>query len=94
MKNETRRRGMAAALDMPLELERGIVKVTMIGDVSVLVENHGGIRAFSPHRVAVNVGDGVLVIRGEGMCLKLLKKDEVEAEGRIFGVDFEKGGAR
>lgn len=93
MKNETRRRGVAAALDIPMELERGVVKVTMIGGFSVLVENHDGIRAFSPRCIAVRVGDDDLVIRGEEMCLRLLKKDEVEAEGRIFGVSFEKGGS-
>ena len=92
MKKESRGRGVAAALDMPLDLERGIVKVTLIGDLSVLVENHGGIRGFSPQRIAVNVGDRVLVIRGDGMCLRFLKKDEIEAEGRIFSVAFEKEG--
>ena len=90
MKKEDARRGIAASLDMPLELERGIAKITIVGG-SVLVENYGEIRKFSEERVVLRCGKKDLVIRGKGLSLGLLKKDEIEAEGEILGVYFEEG---
>ena len=90
MKREEMERYAAASLDMPAELAHGVPRIVITGDQSVLVENHGGIRGFSSERMRIGCLYGEIVIEGEGLRLGLLKKEELEAEGEIRGVYFEK----
>ncbi len=94
MKEKGFQRGIAASLDMPLELGSGAVKITVVDGSSVLVENHGGIRRFTSTEIVVGTEEKELVIRGAGLSLTLLKKDEIEAEGDIFGVYYKKDGGK
>lgn len=90
MRKEEIERYAAASLDMPAELAHGVPRIVITGDQSVLVENHGGIRGFSSERMRIGCLYGEIVIEGEGLRLGLLKKEELEAEGEIRGVYFEK----
>ena len=89
MKKEDLSRSLAASFDMPDELMTKMPHITITGNHSVLVENHGGIRSFSAEKVCIGSSCGTIVLGGTGLELRLLKKDELEAEGTIFMVRFE-----
>lgn len=91
MRKEDMQRYAAASLDMPAELASGVPRIVVTGNHRVLVENHGGIYGFSPEQVRVACLYGELVIEGRHLELRLLKKDELEAEGEITGVSFREG---
>lgn len=91
MKKEDMGRYVASSLDMPAELALGVPRIVITGNDSVLVENHGGIRGFCSDQVRIGCLYGEIIIDGENLCLRLLKKDELEAEGEIYGVSFFKG---
>ena len=94
MKREEMERYAAASLDMPAELAHGVPRIVITGNQSVLVENHGGIRGFSPKQMKIGCVYGEIVVEGEGLRLSLLKKEELDAEGEIRGVFFDKGEKR
>lgn len=93
MKKEDMGRSLAASLDMPAELTGGVPKISITGNSSILVENHSGIRGFSAEEVRVGCCYGEIVIRGKELRLRLLKKDEIEAEGEICSLAFQERGA-
>ncbi len=92
MKKEDMERYAASSLDMPAELAFGVPRIVVTGNQSVLVENHGGIRGFRPDQVRVSCLYGDIVIEGSDLRLRLLKKDELEAEGEIRSVSFREEG--
>lgn len=96
MKKEELGGRLASSFDMPVEFAAGVPKITLGGNVSVLVENHNGIRRFSSEEVRIGCCYGEIVICGQDLQLCLLKKDEVEAVGIIRSVAYaeQEGRAR
>ena len=88
MKKTDMERYVVSSLDLPAELSPGIPRIIITGNDSVLVENHSGIREFCSQRIRISCGYGEIVIEGKDLCLRLLKKDELEAEGEVCGVSF------
>lgn len=91
MKKEDLSRNLAASFDMPDELMTKVPKITLTGNHSILVENHGGILSFSSEKVCLKCCYGEMEIWGQDLQLRLLKKDEIEAEGEIHAVSYSKG---
>ncbi|MGM9567690.1 MAG: YabP/YqfC family sporulation protein [Clostridia bacterium] len=91
MKKEDMQRYAASSLDLPAELAAGVPRIVVTGNQSVLVENHGGILGFRPDQIKIGCLYGEIVVEGKGLRLRLLKKDELEAEGEIQSVSFQKG---
>ena len=66
----------------------GIIKVTISGHGSALIENHRGLAAYSRERVEVNISDGRLRIGGEALELDAMDGDALLVTGRILSVGF------
>ena len=90
MKKEDMQQYAASSLDLPAELATGVPRIVVTGNHSVLVENHGGIRGFCPDQIKIGCLYGEILVEGKDLRLRLLKKDEIEAEGEIFGISFQK----
>lgn len=83
--NKTNRlRSMFAdALEVPEELALDLPRITLLGNLSLEVENHKGIISYSAHEVRLRVSDGYLIARGNGFKLRSISKTEVSLEGEI-----------
>lgn len=82
------RNRLASALELPRDLVVDLPKVTVVGYLQVTVENHRGIIEFTPERVRIAAGEGLLEIRGQGLTLRCILLDEIILDGRIEAVTF------
>ena len=73
----------AEALEMPEELALDLPRVTLIGNVSLHIENHRGIINYSAQEVRLRVSEGYLIARGSGFKLRSSSKTDVSLEGEI-----------
>lgn len=73
----------AEALEMPEELALDLPRVTLIGNVSLHIENHRGIISYSAREVRLRVSEGYLIARGSRFKLRSISKTDVSLEGEI-----------
>lgn len=73
----------AEALEMPEELALDLPRVTLIGNVSLHIENHRGIINYSAQEVRLRVSEGYLIARGSGFKLRSISKMDATLEGEI-----------
>ena len=80
---------IAEGLDLPAEAMARTPKVTLIGSLRVLVENHRGILGYSDERVELGGGRHHVVVRGTELVLRAMDSHAILISGNIFGVDME-----
>lgn len=73
---------------MPGELISGLPELRLTGSRSLLLEPHGGLRAFSGERVLVSVGNGLLCIRGKELTIKRLSLRTLWLKGEIRSLEL------
>lgn len=64
--------------------------VEIAGERRVLVENHGGVRAYSTEQILVNVKYGVVCVCGCGLELIRMTKEQLVIRGRIDSVSLRR----
>lgn len=67
--------------------------VEIAGDRRVLVENHGGVRAYSTEKILVNVNYGAVCVCGCGLELIRMTKEQLVIRGRIDSVSLQRRNA-
>lgn len=79
---------LAHYLELPKDLIMDLPRVTLIGDVQVLVENHRGIIEYATERIRISTSLGELVISGAGLTLRTIFPEEIAVEGKIIGLNL------
>ena len=79
---------LSETFDLPKEITLNIPKISIIGDMQMLVENHKGIIEYTPQRVRVNSTSGVVRIQGEKLDLKNISPEDIMITGKIKSVEF------
>lgn len=64
--------------------------VEIAGDQRVLVENHGGVRAYCSERILVNVKYGIVCVCGCGLEMIRMTKEQLVIRGRIDSVSLQR----
>ncbi len=80
---------MARLLKLPEDLVLNLPRLTMTGDLELLIENHQGIVAFTGQRVVVRTASGPIAVTGLGLMVGAIDRDAVVLVGTIRGVAFE-----
>lgn len=83
------RLAVARLLQLPEDLVLNLPRLTMIGDLQLLVENHQGIIAFTGQRVVIRTTSGPLAVTGRGLLVGAVDREAVILTGTIRGVQFE-----
>lgn len=76
-------------LDIPKEVILDLPKITMLGNVQVVIENHKGITEYTSMVVRVNTSMGEYSITGEGLSLRSILPEEIAIEGKIEAVSIK-----
>ncbi|MBQ2897302.1 MAG: sporulation protein YqfC [Clostridia bacterium] len=76
---------ITSMLDLPKEVTLDYPKITIIGDESIVVENHKGLIELSQTVIRLNTKIFILKICGENLDIKSISEDEIEIVGRITG---------
>ncbi|MCL6450355.1 MAG: YabP/YqfC family sporulation protein [Acetobacteraceae bacterium] len=75
-------------LDLPPDLGSGAHRLTLLGTSRLILENHRGIIAYSPQCLVVGVARGQVEVRGEGLTVSRVHRDEVVVAGDIRSISF------
>ena len=62
--------------------------VEIAGDHRVLIENHGGVRAYGGERILVNVKYGAVCVCGCGLEVLRMTREQLVIRGRIDSVSL------
>jgi sporulation protein YqfC len=85
------RKWTARLLDLPGDVTLDLPRVTLIGRMWLLVENHTGVLHFSSRRLRLSTTRGALEIDGKDLVIRMIGAAEVIVEGEIDGVRFDGG---
>ncbi len=69
---------LTGSMEMPQEVLLDVPRVTMIGRLQVQIENHRGVLEYTPGRIRIRTGDGVLVIVGSRLKIGSIFREEVD----------------
>jgi len=82
------RRKVAAMLELPEETMLDVARISLVGDMDLLVENHRGLVFYSPEQVVLAVPQGRIAVSGAELSIGYLSPDQVTILGRIRSVRY------
>lgn len=82
------RQFVARFFELPEDLLLDLPRLTMVGDLQVLIENHRGIREFRPDRLVVVTSRGQLVVTGQDLVVGAIDRESVVVTGKIRQIGF------
>ncbi len=80
---------LARRLSLPQEAFGPAPRITLSGESHVLVEGQRGLEEYEADHVAVAVGRGRVVIRGQGLTLDAMSGSELSVSGKLWAVELE-----
>lgn len=83
---------LAEGMELPAESMPGLPLVEIAGDRRVLVENHGGVCQYGPEQICVRVKYGIVSVRGRGLEIAKLSREQLVISGRIDCVSLNRRG--
>lgn len=82
---------LAIGADLPGEVGPGQSLVEIVGDRRVLIERHCGVVAYGCTEICVKVPHGILSVKGTGLMLARMTKDQLVITGSIEGIGIQRG---
>ncbi len=79
---------LADFFELPKELLCNLPRITLIGDVQMLLENYGGIIEYNDEILRLKVREGEVVVAGKNLTIKNFLSDELLIEGKIISVEY------
>lgn len=67
----------------------GCMRLTVIDNTNVYLENHRGIIEYTQKRIRINIGKFELVIEGTGLELESFGKEIAAIQGKIKSIQYE-----
>lgn len=77
---------LAEGMELGDEPVPGQSLVEICGDGRVLIENHKGVQCYAAGEISVKVSYGTVSVRGCGLWLARMTREQLVIRGRIDGV--------
>jgi sporulation protein YqfC len=81
-------RSLAETFDIPREVIVDLPKITIMGRLELLIENHRGIVEFHPTVVRLRTACGTVTVTGSSLTLGELSESRVSIRGAVDGVRY------
>ncbi|AOZ91724.1 sporulation protein YqfC [Paenibacillus crassostreae] len=75
-------------LDLPKDIVFNMPRITMVGNKELFIENHLGLRHFSPDKLIFSLSEGSLEIEGSELMIRSILPQEVLVEGTIMNIKY------
>lgn len=75
-------------LDIPQDVLFDLPRITMVGNKELYIENHRGVRHFSPDKMILSLSQGQLEIEGSGLMIRSILPEEVMIEGSVKNIKY------
>ncbi|SHE30500.1 sporulation protein YqfC [Caldanaerobius fijiensis DSM 17918] len=82
------KKAFADMLDYPKDVILDMPRITMIGDIELVIDNHKGIIEYKSDIIRLNSGCGVVRITGKNLTIKEIQPEEIYITGNITAIDF------
>lgn len=83
------RQELSEMLELPLDVSLDLPKVSIIGDLGVLIQNHRGLIQYSPEKIVIGVGKGQIAILGRSLEIEEVSKEDMIVRGTLSSVQME-----
>lgn len=80
---------MSSIIDLPKDLMLNLPRITLVGDLQMVIENHRGILGFDGCEVRILLERGSVRVAGENLTLRSIHADEIVVDGTIKALSFE-----
>lgn len=80
---------LANLLEIPDDIVLDLPRITLLGNMQLLIENHKGIIEYTSELVRIRLNRKELIISGIGLSLGNLQAEELIVEGEITGLSFD-----
>jgi sporulation protein YqfC len=77
-------------LDLPKEIVYDLPKITLIGNLQALVENHRGIIEYGTEKIRISVNAGELEVTGKKLSIRNITRDEIYLDGDITLIKYHR----
>ena len=74
---------------LPKEITEGKMRVMLVGDEEVLVEQHRGLVSYETDAIIFRMQRGEVHLTGEGMVIASFGALDAKVEGKIRGIRLE-----
>jgi sporulation protein YqfC len=88
MQRQRLQKKLASLLEIPDDIVLDLPRITLLGNMQMLVENHKGIIEYTNKNVRIRLKRGELVLVGVGLLLGNLQAEELIVEGEITELRF------
>lgn len=80
------------ALGLPKESLFNLPKITIIGDIEILIENHKGLLKFNNNEILINSKLGIITIKGSNLNILYISDDTIGVKGEFEAVYYKERG--
>lgn len=79
---------LTETLELPKEIILDVPRITVIGNIDMVIENYKGVFEYSDNRIRINTIQGIIKIEGLGLQIKEIVSEEVSINGKIHKIEF------
>mgnify|MGYP000847448205 FL=1 len=79
---------LSEALELPKEIVLDLPKISLIGKIQLIIENHKGIIEYTPMQIRIGSNSGIIKIQGKNLYIKTIVKEEIIITGEIDAFEF------
>ena len=74
--------------ELPKDIVMDLPKISVIGNIQVIISNHKGIIEYSKEILRINTNSGIIKITGSEMYLRTILTEEIIVAGIIDKIEF------
>ncbi len=78
-------------MDQPVQLKPGQIRVTVVGQGLVFVENHGGLVQYTGEKILLRAGKGLLSLEGKNLMLSHMQRGVLRVSGTMVSLAWQGG---
>lgn len=78
----------ANLLELPKDAIYDVPRITLVGGLQILIENHTGILEFQESRIRLAHPKGEVQVMGRRLIIKYIQPREILIEGEINGIKY------
>lgn len=83
------RQELSEILELPMDVSLDLPKVTIVGSLGVLIQNHRGLIQYSPEKIVIGVGKGQIAVLGKSLEIEEVSKEDMIVRGSIRSVQMD-----
>lgn len=80
---------LAGLLEIPQDIVFDLPRLTMLGNIELLVENHKGIVEYTPEHIRIKLERGEISISGQDMTLGDIQTEQILVGGTIHRIEYD-----